>query len=259
MRGYKILLGSLTVSTLVFNVFLYLNPNKETLFNYAFNVLYAFIYLLGAVVAYSGVKKYGLKSLLGKSLIFYAIGLSSYTAGQLIWAYYNLVLKIATPYPGLPDVFFILFSLFVAIGFIYLVRSIGGKITARLIFEFIILFIVLFSILISFLGTYISFDILSDPTNILNLAYPALDSFLVALAVTGVRTVMGTAYPYLLIFAFAPLLQAISDTVFSSRLAYGIYWNGDVSDTLFTVSGVLFTLGIIYILSSPPRLSTSNR
>ena len=80
----------------------------------------------------------------------------------------------------------------------------------------------------------------------LNIVYPAADSLLTALAITILRTEKGIAdHPNILFFVFSFIVLAAADTVFSFRSSAGIYWNGDISDLLFAVSGFLTSWGIL--------------
>ena len=241
MKKFYITLAALIAAAAVWNIFLYLNPDKGTPLNYLFNAFYALIFLFGAVVASRGHKKY---------LLFYSLALTSYSIGLFVWTFYNLVLKVEIPYPGTPDIFFVLFQLLLVIGFILMVNDFGGRFKLRSIIEFLLVFGIIFGLLYSFLNLGRQDESLSILAKGLNFYYPMFDSILVALAVAGIRTEMGSLHPILLVFAFASLTMAAADTSFTYLASAGSYWNGDIADSLYAASGSLFAIGITYIVSS---------
>ncbi len=57
--------------------------------------------LVGAIIGYTGARKWGgFKTVLGKSLMFFSIGLFAQEAGQLIYTYYVYGANIQIPYPS---------------------------------------------------------------------------------------------------------------------------------------------------------------
>ena len=235
MKKINIIIVALVFLNLIFNTFLLLNSNKETTLNYLFNASYGLIFFTGGIIGLTK-KLY----FLGSALIFYALGLFA-------WTYYNLILGIPAPYPGLPDLFFLFFQPLLILGYISLIKSYNGKFGLKTSIEVILIFVVFFVILASFLD--FSVGILKLPTTelILGIAYPFFDSLLVALAIAGIRTEGGSVHPNLLIFAFAAFFMASADTVFAYRIAQDSYWNGGISDSLFLIAGTLFSAGIISI------------
>lgn len=252
MRQFYIPFAALVLVNVVWNIFLCINPDRQTPYNYLFNVTYGLMFLLGVIIALVGSKKFSSVTNLRKSLIFYALSLSMYVAGLFIWAFYNLVIKTSIPYPSISDIFFVLFQPFSAIAFVFLIKSFNGKFTLSRLIELVILFVAFFGILYSFLLKGSLSEGLPFLTNALNVFYPAFDAFLVSLAITGIRTEGGNLHPNILIFAFAAIIMAFADTIFAYRTTQEIYWNGDIADTLFFVAASLFTIGIISISSAVP-------
>jgi hypothetical protein len=245
MKKIIISLSLLILFNTFWNTFLYIDPDKQTSFNYLFNVGYALIFLFGSIFAFMHLKKHPLSSFLGKSFFFYALSLLSYALGLFVWAYYNLIVKTEIPYPGISDLFFLFFSPFSALGFFFLVRSFGSNFTIPRLFELILLFTVIFAILYSFLAPSTLGLGLPLLAKVLNIIYPMQDAFLTSLVIIGLRTEKGVLHPSLLIFAFAALAMAVADTAFSYRTAIDIYWNGDFADTGYLIAASLFSIGLI--------------
>lgn len=244
----KLSLIILGIGVLVFDAVLFMHPDKTTSANFAFNLAYSLIYFLGAIVAFSRVHKFPSSGNTGKSMIYYGIGMVMYGAGLIVWTYYNLVAKIDIPYPSLADVFFLLFYPGVILGTYYLLKSLGGKITLKLFVEGFIILIVFFITLYLFLNQTSLGPGVTGWAKILNILYPFADAFITALAITALRTDIGISeHPYILYFVFAFIVAASADTIFSFRSAIGVYWNGDISDLLFAISGFLISWGILSI------------
>lgn len=237
MKKLYIVLFLLLTLNIVLNLWLYINPDKETAFNYIFNATYGLVYLFGSIVAYK------------KGMISYAIAFLLYTIGLFTWAYYNLILKVPVPYPGLPDLFFIIFQPFLVVGFINLIKAFGGQFTLRWIIETLLVFIVLFALLFSFLGQ----------SDLLGTIYQMFDSLLVALAISSIRTEAGLTHPNILLFAFAAFLMASADTIFSYQVSQEFYWNGGIADTLFLIAGTLFSFGMLSVKSTSADLQGSEK
>jgi len=258
MKWVYSILAVLVVICVAWNVSLYLSFDKETLSNYLFNLGYTSFHVLGAGVAWWGIRRYHLSSTLGKSLACYGLAMVSYTIALGIWTFYNVVLQQPSPYPGVPDLFFVLFYPFAAAGLVFLTQSFGGKFTWRSVIETVILFGLLFAMLYSFLVQGSLGDDLPWLTRLLNMLYPALDALLAALAITAIRTEKGALHPNLLLIAFASLVMAAADTIFSYRSTNGTYWNGDVADTLYMVSAILFALAIAANVFKPKKTGLPN-
>src|ERR1035438_10224201 len=71
-----------------------------------FGSTYAFLALMGAIVGFVAARKWGgFKTILGKALMFFSIGLLAQAAGQLIGDYYVVWAHQSTiPYPSWDDV-----------------------------------------------------------------------------------------------------------------------------------------------------------
>src|ERR1039458_3259554 len=70
-----------------------------------FENTYGLMALIGSIIGLFAMKKWGgVKTVLGKSLMFFSLGLFAQEAGQLISSYYTQVAKESLPYPSVGDV-----------------------------------------------------------------------------------------------------------------------------------------------------------
>lgn len=223
--------------------------------NYLFNTAYALLYFSGGLAAIWGTKLHGFRSSVGKELFSIAIGMCGFAVGLFIWSYYNMVLKVEIPYPSLADIFFILYIPFIAYGIINLLREFGMLFSKRIICESAGIFIIA-GILIFFFGNPPDLSpTLPFFTKALNIFYLLGDSFLITLGFMLIRLTQGHIHQSFFFFIAALLVMALADLVFGYRTGAQMYWNGDISDLLYALSGCLFSLGVVKIVSVQLRIN----
>ena len=85
-----------------------LTPIGEDSFqNELFSASYGVMALWGGLLGWRISKKWGgVKSILGRSIVFFALGLLAQEFGQLIYSFYSLYLGVEIPYPSLGDLGF---------------------------------------------------------------------------------------------------------------------------------------------------------
>lgn len=244
----RILLVVIAGVTLIFDGFLFRNPDKTTLFNYLFNLVYAVIFILGMHIAFLRADKFIDRPNLQKSMRFFGGALFFFGAGLITWTFYNLILKVSIPYPSLADVSFLFYYPAAIAGIYFLIKSFGGEITKKLIIEGLLIFLIFFGSIYLFLNQSSLGSDVPFWARFFNVVYPMADSLLVAFAITILRTEKGiSTHPNILYFVFGFLILAAADTIFSYRSSMGTYWNGDISDTLFALSGFLTAWGLLSI------------
>lgn len=101
---------------------------QETTENYSFSLFYSIIPLAWGVIGFMNSRLWGsFSSYIGKAVFFLSAGIFSWGIANLIFAYYNLILKIPVPYPSFADPIFFLLYPFSAVGVFYLFRAIGAS------------------------------------------------------------------------------------------------------------------------------------
>src|SRR5579872_6655593 len=86
-------------------LYLQLFVDKSNLDYQIWGSLYGLLALWGAICGLFLSKKWGgFKSVTGKAIIFFSLGLFAQEFGQLVYSYYTYFAKIAIPYPSLGDV-----------------------------------------------------------------------------------------------------------------------------------------------------------
>lgn len=257
-KPLSVFLIVLYILLLSWAVLLFFQEDKMTMWNYGFNVGYAFLYLTGGLIALVGLKHLGFKSTLGQQLLYFSIGLLGYTAGQFIWSFYNIVLKVDTPYPSIADAFFILYIPFIGMALANLLRVFYSIVTVRLILESIGVFALSTLIIFTSIGIGNSESGAPLLTRIFDILYPLGDITLITMIFLLIRVTQGRIHKSILYFIAALLVMVIADFTFTYRTSKEIYWNGDITDVLFATSGFLLSLGIIHVLSRIPKKQQSD-
>lgn len=236
------------IFVIIWNISLYFLPSHTTTANYLYNVGYACLYFIGAVVGIRASLTVSTKSSLGKTLLYLALGNAGYGMGLVTWAYYNVIARIEVPFPSLADFFFLFcFIPCMAIGLIHLLRIYG----IATIKQYIRWGIVIFGICgLIILGFIMKPDVSRDLpilTRAFNIAYPLGDTLLLTGAILALLSGGGKLSRGILILTIGYVFQVSADFVFAYRTTAETYWNGDISDLLFTISGATLSLAIITI------------
>lgn len=237
-------------------VLLYLNGLKVGFWNYLWNFSISFFLLPGGILGLFIAKSWGLlSSSVGKAVLFLSGGLLAWGAGNTIWAYYNFFGGVVVPYPSFADLGFIVSYPLWAIGMMYLPHAIGGKFSFRKKYRIILFLIPLFVLALSY---YLMVFITKSPVIFVpsasflklffDIAYPTGDVVILTIAlILGVSfKFFGGKYKlsiYSILLGFCFLY--IADFLFSYTTTANSYYNGSITDLLFTVGLSLLTLGVL--------------
>lgn len=249
----KFLLVSFTVLylfNLAWNGLLYTLPANNTIWNFTYNLSYGLIFFIGCIVSMIFAFTFGLKSNLGKMLFFFGLGLISYWLGNIVWFYYTLVAKVDVPFPSFADLFYSIIYPSMCIACIYLLKIYKTLISKSLLRDSVLIFILSFFIIFAINGQPDLSANLDFWQKFFNVYYPAGDVFLLSIALIAVRVGGGKLHPSLYLLAFGLVLHSAADLFFVYRTANDIYWNGDISDLLFTSAAYFMSIGVFGIIDS---------
>lgn len=234
---------------------LFLTGQTSTSWNYLYNAAYALLYFSVGIVGLFGIKLHGLKSAVGRELLAISLGMFGFAFGLFVWSYYNLILKVETPYPSLADFFFVLYIPFIGYGIINFLSIFGLFYSKRILGETIGIFL-LAAVFIFFFGN--PPDLSSSVPLLqkaLNIFYLMGDAFLISLGYMLIRLTQGRIHNSFFFFIGALVVMAAADLIFAYRTGANVYWNGDISDILYATSGFLFSIGVTKIVSSQIKIS----
>ena len=258
----------LGASLLLWWLFIAFSGLIDTKINYFFGVGLGILPVVAALFGFkNGFIWGGFKSAMGKTLYFLAAGLMTWGIGTLIFAFYNLVLDIAVPYPSIADVFYIVSWPLWTFGMISLSNATGarfrfGQLTGKLIFFLIPLAVAAFSYYLlitvarggsiatdgNFIGTFVSFAYVLGDVIILT----------ITLLIYGLSfRYLGGYYKwsiFALLIGFG--VNYIADFFFALTTTKASYFVGDWVDLIFTVA--FFLLGLAVTLMDPSRASSTS-
>lgn len=232
---------------------IFLSGVKETDENRLFGGIYAIIALLGSAYGlYISRKWGGYKSLVGRGIIFFSLGLLGEWFGQTTWAYYNIIAKQEIPYPSIADIgYFSIIPLY-GLGMLCFAKAAGAKFSLRsLKGKLIVIVIPVIMVAISyflFLNN-LSLD-LSDPIKtFLDFGYPLGEAITISIALVTFelsRTILGGRMKSRILYLiFALIAQYITDYTFLYRAAAGLYYNGGIVDLMYVTSFAIMAIGLI--------------
>lgn len=248
----------LYIGLVIFWFMLFVMHITEGFYNYLYSLLFGLIPLIGGYIAIRNAKRWGgMKSAVGKAIIFTGIGVFLWGIGEAIWSYYNFFVGVAAPYPSLADIGFAPSIFFYGVGIAYLSRATGAKYGLRsksgkviVVLSLIAVMIFSYHILINIArGGILVPENESILKTILDIVYPLGDFFALAVAVI----ISGLSFRYLggqYIFDVIALLAGlavmfIADTIFSYTTTTGTYYNANFGDLMLTTGTFLLTFGIL--------------
>lgn len=242
----KILIAISTASLLFFWVYLQLTPVKTSSLNYFFNIGVGAVYLaVGAIALVCTLNN--IERTMKSFLYIFGGGLIAWATASFIWGYYNIALHSEVPYPSLADYFFISYSLLMGMSFWYYFDIFKARITRSSLRDS--MFIVVGIYLLIFFVLYRPTYNMNDPfiETVFNYLYPLLDSMILSLAVVAMRVEDQKHFSNTVPLVIAVLAQVVGDILFSYRTVNQTYWNGDVSDLFYLISGAFYFIAILKI------------
>lgn len=224
-----------------------------------FSDTYGILALIGGVGGIFVSRQWGgLKSLMGKSIMAFSLGLIAQALGQIVYSYYFFFLDREVPYPSLGDIGFFGSVLLYIYGIYCLAKVSGVKLSYKLFMSRIAAFIIPALILgVSYYIFLKDYEIDSSAVvmTFLDFAYPLGQALYISLAILTFmlsRKILGgiMKVPVLLILA-ALTIQYAADFSFLYRANREQWYAGDFSDYLylsayFLMSWAMITIGKAY-------------
>src|SRR3989344_6647569 len=234
--------------------------------NLLWAALYQLMALFGIIFGLIISKSWGgLKSVMGKTIIFFCIGLMLQVFGQTIFSFYNLFLKVEIPYPSLADLGYFLSIPFYAYATILLAKVSGVGLSLKFVHKKIQAVIIpgVFLIVsyIVFLKGY-QFDWSSPLRVFLDFGYPLGQAFYVSLSflvlVLSKDFLGGLMRSKVLIILFALAVQYIADYNFLSQASNGTWVNGGYGDYIYLLSYFIMSVALINLGSAFEKIRETN-
>jgi len=221
--------------------------------NLVWGATYQVVAFIGAACGLFVSKSWGgYKSLVGRAILMFSIGLLLQNFGQTVFSIYNVALEIDVPYPSLADFGFFLSIPFYVYG-AYLVGSISGsKISLQSYhnkaFAVIVPALLLGGTYYLFLRGYF-FDSTDYLRTFLDFAYPLGQAIYISLAILALifsKNYLGGAIRSAMMFVLSALvMQYVADFNFLYEALNGTWVNGGYGDFLYLLSYGMMALALI--------------
>lgn len=219
---------------------------------------YQIIAILGAILGLIISKHWGgFRSTLGRSILFFSIGLLLQAFGQSMFSFYNLILKIDIPYPSISDIGFFGSIIFYIYGAILLGRAFSAN-TSLKNFLNKILVILIPVILLSvsyyfFLRNYEFY--LNNPLKIfLDFGYPLGQVMYVSITISvyilSRKFLGGVLKKSILFILIALIIQYVADYNFLYQALKQTWINGGYGDVVYMLAYTVLAIGLIDVGST---------
>lgn len=196
----------------------------------------------------------GRRSLMGRAIGAFAIGLLLQNFGQSVFSYYNLVLQVELPYPSLADIGYFGSIPFYIYGTLMLAKASGIKISLKSFSGKIQAVLLPLAMLTSsyyfFLKGY-EFDWSAPLQVFLDFGYPLGQAVYVSCALLAyflsTKTLGGAMKNKVLLILFALLIQYFADYNFLFQASAGTWNVSGYGDILYLTAYFLMAIGLIQL------------
>lgn len=221
------------------------------------------IALIGGIIGLYFSRAWGgWSSVMGKGLIFLALGLFGEAFGQLTWTFYNAVIQVEVPYPSIADIGYLSIIPFYALAMYNFAKASGAKLSlSAYLGKLQVILIPLLMLIISYFLFLRDYEIdWSAPMRLfLDFGYPMGEAITISIAIltfTLSRNFLGGAMRSrirYIIFAF--IIQYVTDYTFLYRVSRELYINGGVVDLMYPTSFIIMCVGL-FMLSKASVMQT---
>lgn len=235
--------------------------DHNSLHNQIFGATYGVAALVGGLGGLAASRKWGgLKSTLGRALLFFGLGLLLQEFGQLAYSYYTYVSKINIPYPSWGDVGYFGSVLCYIYAAWQLSKTAGIKFSLKNRLPKLVAVVVPLAMLAAsywyFLRGY-QFDFSSLNATarvVLDFGYPLGQAIYVALALMtyllSKRLLGGIMRSKILAIVFALMVQYAADSSFLYAAKYAKAFPGGANDFVYLLAYTVMSLALVpYFIS----------
>ncbi|MBP9851761.1 MAG: hypothetical protein KBC67_00690 [Candidatus Pacebacteria bacterium] len=215
---------------------------------------YQIIALFGAIVGFVISKRWGgYKSMLGRAIMAFAVGLLLQSFGQTYSSYYVYSHHVESPiYPGIGDVGFFGSVIAYIYGIIALSKISGIRVSLKKMQNKAWALIIPVAILVGSYMFYLKgyeFDWSDKIKVFLDFGYPLGQAFYMSIGILALilsRNVLGGIMKKPILFLIIALLfQYFSDFFFLYEANLGVWYVGNINDFLYSASYFLMSISLI--------------
>lgn len=217
-----------------------------------FPSIYAVLALYGTYCGLTTSKRWGgFTSMIGRSLIFFSLGLFFQVMGQLIYAYYSFFQHISVPYPSFGDIGYFGSIPLYALGVYYLAKVSGINLGIQSFHNKVSVIaipgVILLCAYILFLNNY-SLDLSQPIKTFLDFGYPFGQAIYVSIAILTYQLsknfLGGIMKIKILFIILALILQFLSDYTFLYQLTAQTWVAGGLNDFMYLTSYLVMVISL---------------
>lgn len=195
----------------------------------------------------------GFRSLFGRALLFFTLGLAAQVFGQITYSYFALVRHIDAPYPSIGDIGYFGSVILYILGVYTLSKALGVRLRYAGGFQKLISILVPLILLATsymvFLKDYQFSG--SHLITFLDFGYPLGQALYISIAlfayILSAKLLGGKMKNKILLLLFALLIQYCADFSFLFRFSRDTWYAGDFTDFLYQLAYLFMTLALIQI------------
>jgi hypothetical protein len=229
--------------------------------------LYGVISIWGGVLGVFYISKQwgGLKSIVGRAVFFFSLGLFFQAFGQIVYSLFYFILHIEVPYPSIGDIGFFGSIPAYCLGVWYLGKASGIRLGIREVKSKILAVVIPSVVLLLgyalFLHGY-SFD-WSDPIKIfLDFGYPFGEAAYLSLTLLTIfltKNVLGGIMRLrVVIILLALIMQFIADYFFLYQAQQQTWHPGGINDYMYLVAYTLMNIALAYFSVTANQLKAQS-
>ena len=209
--------------------------------------------LLGGITGLWASRKWGgLKSVFGRAILLFSLGLLLQVFGQVVYTYYARVQQIEAPYPSIGDIGFF-GSVLIYIAAIYLLAKTAGAHLLRIknakhVIALVLPLALLTTSYLVFLRGY-EFDWSNKLVPLLDFGYPLGQAIYVSLALLTYllsrKLLGGIMRNKILLLLAALVVQYAADFTFLYKFSRETYYAGGITDAIYLVAYFLMAIALL--------------
>lgn len=273
INGYQKLFAAFFVLVvLALWAFIQLTHSTAGQVNYWYSFLFGLVPFFGGLIGMITSRIWGgLRSVLGKAIFFFSLGLFCWGFGESIWSYYNFFKAEPAPYPSIADIGFAPSIFFWIVGTAYLARASGAWLALKksiwaktfIILIFPTLFVLSWYMLVGVARGGVLVPEGETPLKVvLDIAYPLGDFLALTFALMVFLLSVKYLGGYYRMAIFSILLglgmMYFGDFSFSYTTTAGTFYNGNWGDLLLASGNFFMTFGILGFATRPRAQAVSS-
>jgi hypothetical protein len=203
---------------------------------------------LAALIGADMAKRFTVRGAIGRSMLFIAIGMASWSIGVFLWLYYNVFQGIEIPYPSAADICYLVAIPSAIYGLFCLWKNIAPKFDTKTKLKVVIIPAIFLPLAcLSMIGSDLSENV-TIGVKLLNILYPISIAIFLSFTVLIMTMIRGSKlFRPVSVMCAGFIVQILASLLFSWSVAVGIYYVGWFSDILFLAAFCIIGIGIYFV------------